>query len=42
MNFNSQVFHWGAEQVTVFEEMIADVLLVRTIPADIFCTYLCH
>ena len=36
MSFNSQVFHWGFEQVTVFEEMTADVLLVRTIPADIF------
>ena len=36
MNFNSQVLHWGVEQITVFEEMTADVLLVRTIPADIF------
>ena len=36
MNFNSQVLHWGVEQITVFEEMTADVLLIRTIPADIF------
>ena len=40
MNFNSQVLHWGVEQVTAFEEMTADVLLVRTIPADIFSPYL--
>ena len=40
MNFNSQVFHWwgggGGGGVTVFEEITADVLLIRTIPTDIF------
>ena len=36
MNFNSQVFHRGVEQITVFKEMTADVLIMTTIPADIF------
>ena len=45
MNFNSKVFHGGGggcEQVTVFEEMTADALLVRAVPADIFSPYLHH